>query len=321
MRAPFEVVIAVAQDRRPSRPPNPNLDDAMWELMNRCWSKTAALRPTAGEISQLLLSNPAARITRRLSEKIPFSLPPSILRRSMLFQDIIIASSVIVSDDLASCTQDVQAINYPHPDGSGRNIIFVDTPGFDDTEKTDFEVLEQIADWMKETHVSIKSKLYRLSKIFRRYQEQVILTGLLFFHRITDVRMRGTPLRNLTMFEALCGKDALQNVVLTTTLWDEVDSGVGVSREGQLQRDFWAPLMGEGCRTARFSNTFQSAWKVIGLFDINAPRPLLVQREMVDEKKDLKATSAFKALVHWWEQVVTKVKGKFRRKYTRQKQK
>ncbi|KAG6912003.1 hypothetical protein DXG01_000251 [Tephrocybe rancida] len=313
MRAPFDVVIAVAQDRRPSRPVHTSLDDVIWKLMDKCWSKIPANRPTASDILQLLSSNPSAnrpRKPRKPSVKSTFLTPPSLLRRSMLFQDIVIAlvgptgsgksnfinvatenRSVAVGHDLASCTQDVQTISYPHPDGSGRNIIFVDTPGFDDTEKTDFQILEKIAAWMKET-----------------YQEQVTLTGLLFFHRITDVRMRGTPLRNLTMFEALCGKDALENVVLTTTLWDEVDSTVGVSREHQLQKEFWAPLMGEGCRTTRFGNTFQSAWDVINLFDINTPRPLLLQREMVDGEMPLKATSAFKALASWWEDVVTKVK-------------
>ncbi|KAG6814071.1 hypothetical protein H0H92_003118 [Tricholoma furcatifolium] len=315
MRAPYEVVIAVAQDRRPSRPVHPHLSDSLWELMNRCWSKTPALRPTANQLVHSLST--VTKLRPRSPEKT-FSLPPSVLSRSMLFQDIIIAlvgptgsgksnfinvatetSSVTVGDDLTSCTQHVETVNYPHPDGSGRNIIFVDTPGFDDTEKTDFQVLEQIANWMKET-----------------YQDQVTLTGLLFFHRITDVRMRGTPLRNLTMFEALCGKDALRNVVLTTTLWDEVDSVIGEARETQLHSDFWSPLMGEGCRAARFSNTCQSAWDIISLFDINTPRALLVQKEMVDENKDLKATSAFKVLVHWWEQVVTKVKSKFRRRST-----
>ncbi|KAG6856638.1 hypothetical protein H0H87_002228 [Tephrocybe sp. NHM501043] len=347
MRAPFEVVIAVAQDRRPNRPIDPNLDDAMWELMDKCWSKTAASRPTASQILQLLTSGSGPGIARRPPRK-QFSIPSPGIRGSMLFQDIIIArtdigeysligptgcgksnfinvatqsTSVIVSDDLASCTQEVQAISYPHPDGSGRNIVFVDTPGFDDTEKTDFQVLEQIADWLKETYSLTLDEPAQLTDFSSRYQAQVTLTGLLFFHRITDVRMRGTPLRNLTMFEALCGKDALENVVLTTTLWDEVDSTIGITREGQLQKEFWAPLMGEGCRTTRFSNTFQSAWDVINLFDINSPRPLLVQREMVDEEKELKATSAFKALVHWWEQTVIKLKGRFRRKSTKQSNK
>ena len=43
--------------------------------------------------------------------------------------------------------------------------------------------------------------------------------------------MVGTPLKNLRMFEELCGKDALKNVILTTTMWDEVDEETGLARE------------------------------------------------------------------------------------------
>lgn len=32
-----------------------------------------------------------------------------------------------------------------------QDIIFVDTPGFDDTHKSDVEILEMIAGWLKQT--------------------------------------------------------------------------------------------------------------------------------------------------------------------------
>ena len=54
--------------------------------------------------------------------------------------------------------------------------------------------------------------------------------SLLYFHRISDNRMAGTLLKNLRMFEELCGKDALKNVILTT-MWDEVDEETGLARE------------------------------------------------------------------------------------------
>jgi len=30
----------------------------------------------------------------------------------------------------------------------GRDVVFVDTPGFDDTFKSDIEILTQIAEWL-----------------------------------------------------------------------------------------------------------------------------------------------------------------------------
>ncbi|KAG1740779.1 uncharacterized protein EDB91DRAFT_1281465 [Suillus paluster] len=131
-----------------------------------------------------------------------------------------------VGHDRESCTQGVTAFAYPHPDGSGRNVVFVDTPGFDDSVRTDYEVFKEIAAWLKKT-----------------YKERVTLSGILFFHRITESRMRGTPLRNLSVFKELCGTNALENVILTTTMWDEVPEHIRSQREQQLKTQFWQEMM------------------------------------------------------------------------------
>ena len=55
--------------------------------------------------------------------------------------------------------------------------------------------------------------------------------------------MAGTLLKNLQMFEELCGKDALKNVILTTTMWDEVDEETGLAREEQLKNIYWKPMI------------------------------------------------------------------------------
>lgn len=39
---------------------------------------------------------------------------------------------------------------YGHPKYANR-LVFVDTPGFDDTNKSDMEILEMIAEWLKKT--------------------------------------------------------------------------------------------------------------------------------------------------------------------------
>jgi hypothetical protein len=48
--------------------------------------------------------------------------------------------------------------------------------------------------------------------------------GIFFFH---GTRKRGMPLRHVSMFEELCGADALQNIILTKMMWDQVDAEVG----------------------------------------------------------------------------------------------
>ena len=110
------------------------------------------------------------------------------------------------------------------------------------------------------------------------------------------------------MFEELCGADALQNVILITTMWNQVKGDVGSRREDQLRTEFWQPMMSRGCRMARFSLTHESAWEVIDKFDISARRPVKIQKEMVDEGKELAQTSAYFVLFRWWENLIAKLR-------------
>ena len=54
------------------------------------------------------------------------------------------------------------------------------------------------------------------------YKKEILLSGLLFTHRIADNRMGGSAIKYLKMFHNLCGVEALKNVVLVATMWDQV---------------------------------------------------------------------------------------------------
>ncbi|KAL4065615.1 P-loop containing nucleoside triphosphate hydrolase protein [Scleroderma yunnanense] len=202
---------------------------------------------------------------------------------------------------LVSCTQEIRAVRYPHPDGE-RNIVLVDTPGFDDTFVSDTQTLRNLAEWLKTT-----------------YKQKVMLSGLLYFHRISDNRVAGTPLRNLNMFKELCGRDNFKNVVLVTTMWSEVLEDVGLQREEELQNDFWKAMIQLGSTTHRFHLTEESAWEIIDTISVSLPeerRPLLIQQEMVDENKPLHKTSAGKTVLRSITDIFSGVKGFFRRSKT-----
>lgn len=53
-----------------------------------------------------------------------------------------------VGHELQSCTASIQHVIVPHPTDEGRRIILVDTPGFDDTNVGDAEILRLIALWL-----------------------------------------------------------------------------------------------------------------------------------------------------------------------------
>ena len=94
------------------------------------------------------------------------------------------------------------------------------------------------------------------------YSREIGLAGLLYFHRISDNRMSGTPLRNLINFQRLCEHE-LDRVILTTTMWDEVDEATGTTRENELKEEYWAPLIGCGSSVKRFLNNRQSGVDIL----------------------------------------------------------
>ena len=56
-----------------------------------------------------------------------------------------------VSDDLHSCTRDIDSFNCFHPTIPGRRVVFVDTPGFDNTMGKDSNTIRHVATWLKQT--------------------------------------------------------------------------------------------------------------------------------------------------------------------------
>ena len=127
-----------------------------------------------------------------------------------------------------------------------------------------------------------------------RYKQGIKLAGVLYFHRISDVRMGGAPLKNFKMFRKLCGERALQNVVIVTNMWEEVKGQVGERREAELKgKDiFFKSVLENGARMARHKNTTSSAQDILRLILDNRPLPLCIQVELVDEHRCITETSA-----------------------------
>src|SRR5204863_7936488 len=122
------------------------------------------------------------------------------------------------------------------------------------------------------------------------------LSGIIYLHRITDVRMAGSSLRNLSMFKKLCGENFYSQVMLVTTMWDNLRSrDVGEQREKELLRkkEWWGLMAQRGSKTIRHNGSKGSALMIINhLMNIRDGAILDIQREIVDEKRDLADTSA-----------------------------
>ena len=169
-----------------------------------------------------------------------------------------------------------------------QQIVLLDTPGFDDTYRGNSDVLTDIAYWLTTSYV----QGYRL-------------TAILYLHRITDVRLYGSSIRNLRLFGKIIGDGACGNVTLLTTMWAQVDPAIGTEREQALvnSADFWGSLGTKGAKVARFDGTREGAQLIIRSQLNNAGRTLTLQREMIQERLLLIDTQAGKQLVADLEEV------------------
>ena len=106
--------------------------------------------------------------------------------------------------------------------------------------------------------------------------------------------MAASSIRHLQTFEKLCGKDALQNVILVTTMWDEVDETAGNLEEEKMKTIYWNKMLEHRSTTGRFMGTRESALQLLQpLIDAaNKRSSLLLQHEMVIMRKKLTETSA-----------------------------
>jgi len=179
-----------------------------------------------------------------------------------------------IGHKLESCTQKVGVVKYRC---QGHNIVFVDTPGFDDTYKTDFEILDLIAEWLQKT-----------------YKCDIKLAGILYLHAITNNRMTGTLRKNLKMFKQLCGADALSNVILVTTMWRDASEDRALERQKELESIFWKDMVTKGSKVFRYDDNYDSAWSILDHFlePARKRQAVQLQTEMVDLKRRLPHTKA-----------------------------
>ncbi|KAL7936397.1 P-loop containing nucleoside triphosphate hydrolase protein [Trichoderma chlorosporum] len=179
-----------------------------------------------------------------------------------------------VGHDLQSCTFKIGIHAATIGD---KQCYLIDTPGFDDTTRSDTDILREVADWLN-----------------RSYQQQVRLAGIVYLHRIIDIRMGGAAMKNLRMFRKLCGDDGLSCVVLATTMWNMVPLEDGEKRERELSTNqgFWAGMVNKGSTVLRQDNGAISALAIMEHILTRKQRVELdIQKEMASGKT-LDQTSA-----------------------------
>ncbi|RXW15799.1 hypothetical protein EST38_g10056 [Candolleomyces aberdarensis] len=186
-----------------------------------------------------------------------------------------------VGHSVQSCT-DVVGRADPF-DLAGRRIVLFDTPGFDDTNKSETEILRIIA--------------FELEKQYRKGRT---LHGIIYVYRISDLRVGGLAKTNFGIFRKLCGESSLRNVVIMTNMWSRLPTEEeGLRRADELTSldDFFKPAIAKGAVMMHHKkDTVDSAHGILHQILQNHPMALSIQTELVDQQKTITETGAGMAL-------------------------
>ncbi|PPQ79480.1 hypothetical protein CVT26_015216 [Gymnopilus dilepis] len=142
-----------------------------------------------------------------------------------------------------ACLKTSELELYPHL--KAYRIILVDTPGFNDCDKDDTQILDNIIQELKEPP-----------------KRKARLGGIIYLHDIMVSRFDGGSQQNLQMLQKLCGTSRLNNVILATTKWGRKKQH-SEDLHNQLIAKYWKALLEKGARVRRFDADFRSAWDVI----------------------------------------------------------
>jgi len=141
----------------------------------------------------------------------------------------------------------------------------MDTPGFNDSRRTDSEILEVIGTHLREAHAN-----------------SIHLTAVIYLQWIHETRMRDSAIRNLRILKHLCGKEYYGNIVLVTSGWATPPKQVHISYETQLRtRDaFWGEFIKIGATFQRHTAGKESALEIVNHALGKTPSVLQFQREL-----------------------------------------
>jgi hypothetical protein len=158
----------------------------------------------------------------------------------------------------------------------------IDTPGFDDSERQDADVLAEIAEFLAAS-----------------YWNGIFLNGIILLQPVEGNRGYGSEKRRTRLFRRICGPDAYSHVVIGTTMWSKISNradGFRMVEQRQDSPDFWAQLVGHGAEIVEHQDTRESALNIIRKVMHKDKTILQLQTELANADGRLSGTSAGKQL-------------------------
>ncbi|KIX10130.1 uncharacterized protein Z518_01211 [Rhinocladiella mackenziei CBS 650.93] len=198
-----------------------------------------------------------------------------------------------IGHHLESCTSSVSIFSFQH---KSQTVHLIDTPGFNDTTRSESEVLQEVAYWLSAAY----------GKTGTKRESRFLLNGIIYLHSIADVRWSASTRRSLNMLQTICGPENYDAIVLTTTFWDQVDKTTGNAREAQLLKDMnkWGQLVHGSPKSSvrRHDQGYKSAISIVDrIMERNVKYDLLIQKELAKPGATLYDTTAGREAQMLWE--------------------
>ena len=175
---------------------------------------------------------------------------------------------------------------YPVPNS---HTFLIDTPGFDDPQRSDTDILQSIASCLADLYEGLLFESAEIS-----------LSGIIYIHAINEVRMTGPMMKNLRILLHLAGEGNMQHLVLTTSKWGVEDAKTAQDRERELTTDakYWKGHLAAGAKMRRYDDSQASALSIIALATEGGMFIPQLTQEYIISGAELCYTAAGRAIDH-----------------------
>lgn len=129
------------------------------------------------------------------------------------------------------------SFNHYSPSGVVTRVHLVDTPGFNDLQRTNIQILQELVFWLSQSN-----------------EKGFFLDGILYLHNILAPRFEGSIRQSFEIMKEIVGENNYSCVYLAATFWDEaLNRGIpyfheASDRHDQLEDHFWRPLIDGGAQ-------------------------------------------------------------------------
>jgi len=160
---------------------------------------------------------------------------------------------------------------------SGSKILMIDTPGFEDSARPNWDILDDISRTLVAQHLF-----------------DVQLKGIIYIQPITDDRVTGGQTTTFEIMQRICGLRAFESVLLVTSRWSSTQRSEDkqFKKEGVLMNKYWAKMLAAGATMSRFYDSTDSAIALVSQLLRQESVVVDLQRELMGGQQTLKKTQA-----------------------------